>query len=74
MTADDFVARHVEPLAELARAEGLYFAVIVVEPEWREEDGEIVSGRIAGRAVRCETGPDMEGADMLRDVVGEVRL
>lgn len=62
MTADEFKRLHIDPLADLARAQGLYFAVVIVEPDW-----DVC--RIKSRAVRAEAGPDMEGDDMLKDTV-----
>lgn len=64
MNAEQFKRLHVEPLADLARAQGLYFAVVIVEPKWTR-----TSGRVKSRAVRIEAGPDMEGDSMLIDAV-----
>lgn len=62
MNADKFKRLHIEPLADLAREHGLYFAVVIVEPDWKR-------GRIKSRAARVEAGPDIEGSEMLKDVV-----
>lgn len=64
MTAEQFKRLHLDPLNALAREQGLYFAVVIVEPKWTR-----TSGRVKSRAVRLEAGPDLEGVDMLKDAI-----
>lgn len=68
MTAAEFRREHLEPLANLAREQGLYFACLVIEAG---EDEDQTRLWIESTAVRIEAGADREADQMLKDRVLE---